>query len=442
MIIQLVIRALTNFPKFLHTYSFLKESQWWKKEQLEEYQLQQLKKLLDHSYENVPYYTKLFDKLNLTPKDINSFEDLHKIPYLTKDIVRKNINDLKATNYPERKFENLSTGGSSGQPLQFYIEKGDWLPKMMAYTKIQSNWAGRSYFDKWVNIAGGENPFEYQLFGRTLALSSFYMNDKYFPSFIQKIRKFKPKHILSYPSAITNLAIYMKRNKIESFSSIKSILCVSETLYEWQREIIEELFQCRVYNQYCLRESVALGISCENSNFFHMFPEFGITELIDQNGKQVKKEDEIGEIVGTSLLNYIFPFIRYKTGDLGVYTAIKCSCGRNYPRLKRIEGRLQEFVVSKSNQLISLTGVYGLIAKVSPNVKECQFYQDKKGEIIIKIVKTDNYSKSDSQIIQNSIQKRFGSEFNIKISQVDHVPRTKTGKYQFLIQKLPIKLTH
>jgi phenylacetate-CoA ligase len=439
MIIQSGIQTLINFPKFLRIYLFLKESQWWKEERLNKYQLEQLKKLIDHSYENVPYYTKLFDKLNLTPKDINSLEDLHKLPFLTKDIVRKNLKDLKAINYPEKKFQKLSTGGSSGQPLQFFIEKGDWLPKMMAFTKIQNNWSGRSYFDKWVNITALESPFEYQLFGRTLALSSFYMNEKYFPMFIKKIRKFKPKHILSYPSAITNLARYMKKNNLEKFQSVKSILCVSETLHEWQRSILEEMFQCRIYDQYCLRESVALGISCEYSNFFHMFPEFGITELISNEGKQVRKEDEIGEIVGTSFLNYIFPFIRYKTGDLGVYTTEKCQCERNYPRLKRIEGRLQEFVVSKSNKFVSLTGIYGLVAESSTNVNECQFYQDKMGEIVLKIVKTDNYSKADSESIQKSFQKRFGNEFNLKISQVDHIPRTETGKYRFLIQKLSIE---
>ena len=435
----MLIQPLLYLGTFIRNYTLLKESQWWSKEKLEEYQLLQLKKLLNHAYENVPYYSKMFKKLKLKPKEIQSINDLQKLPCLTKEIVRKNLNTLKATNYPEHKFEYLYTGGSTGQPLRFYIEKGVWISQLMAYGKIQNDWAGRSSFDKSVHMKGNQIPFEYKLFRRTLVLSSFYMNDKYMPLFIQKIRKLKPKHILGYPSALTNLVVYMKRNNLRGFPSIKSILCYAETLYERQRDLIEEMFQCRVYNQYSLRETVALGTTCEHSNYFHMFPEFSIIELIGKDAKPVTKEGEVGEIVGTGFHNYIFPFIRYRTGDLGVYITKKCLCGRNYPLLKRIEGRVQEFIVSKTKRLVPLTGVYGLVAKCSPNVKECQLYQDTEGKILINIVKEEAYTKKDTYNIQNNFQKKFGDEFKIRVNFLDHIPRTKEGKYRFLIQKLPIE---
>ncbi|KYK21406.1 CoF synthetase [Thermoplasmatales archaeon SG8-52-4] len=424
---------------FLHTITFLRHSQWWSKEKLEEYQLQQLKKLLNHAYTNVPYYTKMFNSLKLKPNNIKSFQDLQILPYLTKEIIRNNIDDLKAKIYPEQKFEKSYTGSTTGKPLQFYVEKGEWAAQIVAYGSIQMNWAGRTFFNKCVQISGYiEKPYQYKIFGRALVLSSFHMNDKYLPLFIKKIKKFKPKHILSYPSAITNLAIYIKRNNLEGFSSVKSILCHAETLYEWQRELLEETFQCYVHNQYGQTEPTVFGGSCKHSNYIHMFPEFGITELIGKNGKPVKKEGEIGEIVGTGFHTYIFPFIRYRTGDLGVYTNKKCSCGRNYPLIERIEGRSQEFIVSKSKKLIPLTGVYGLVAKCSQNVNDVQLYQDTEGEIIINIEKRKGYTFEDSNKIKNNFQKRFGDDFIIKINSVDTIPLTKTGKYQFLNQKLDI----
>jgi len=428
---------------FLKTNKLLKQSQWWSREKLEDYQLLQLKKLLNHAYTNVPYYTKIFNKLKLKPKNIQSIKDIQKIPYLTKDIIRNNINNLKATNYPEHKFEKSYTGGSTGKPLQFYIEKGEWASHLLAYGSIQMKWAGRSFFNRCVFITGTtEKPYQYQIFGRALVFSSFYMNDKYLPRFIQKIKKFKPKHILSYPSAITNLANYIKRNDIDSFPSIKSILCHAETLYKWQRDLLEEIFQCRVYNQYGLREPAVLGGTCKHSNYFHMFPEFGITELIGKNGKPVKKEGEIGEIVGTGFHSYIFPFIRYRTGDIGVYTTKKCICGRDYPLIERIEGRAQEFIVSKSKQLIPLTGVFGLVAKCSQNVNDVQLFQDTEGEILINIVKRKGYTIKDTNNIKNNFQKRFGDEFNIKINSLDNIPLTRTGKYKFLNQKLDVGFFH
>ena len=84
---------------FRDTYKFLQESQWWSREKLEEYQMQQLAKLLTHSYENVPYYRRMFEERGLRPENIQDFDDLRKLPYLTKDIIRENLSDLLAQNY-------------------------------------------------------------------------------------------------------------------------------------------------------------------------------------------------------------------------------------------------------------------------------------------------------------------------------------------------------
>ena len=152
MLLQSGMQSLLHFLKFFQTYMLLKESQFWSEEKLKNYQLQQLNLLLDHSYKNVPYYTKLFNKIKIKPKDIKNLQDLHNIPYLTKDIVRSNSNYLKATNYPDHKFGYLNTGGSTGQPLRVFIEKGIWPVKMMAFGRIQNEWTGHSYFDKCLKI--------------------------------------------------------------------------------------------------------------------------------------------------------------------------------------------------------------------------------------------------------------------------------------------------
>lgn len=435
-----MFRQTILHPKtFTKTYKFLQKSQWWTKEQVENYQLQQLSKLLHHAYENVAYYRKVFDERSLTPNDIKCFEDLQKLPVLTKDIVRKNIEDLKAKNYPESKFEYTRTGGSTGFPLQFYKEKGVWMARHTAYTKLTMDWADCSLFDRYVFITGRDDSWKYQLFGRVLVLSSFYMNDQYLPKFVEKIRKLKPKYILTYPSAITILAQYMKKNKLGVFPSVKTIICHAETLYDWQRTLVEETFRCRVHDSYGLREQVAFGSTCEYSNYFHMFPQYSVIELIGNNGKLVTKEGETGEIVGTGFHTHIFPLIRYKTGDLGVYTKEKCECGRNFPLLKKIEGRVQDFVISKTNKIVPFTRIQHLIAESTAHVAECQFYQDSKGELVLNLVKTQDYTEADSQAIKKSFQKALGIEFDLSICFVDNISRSNRGKFQFLIQKLPIE---
>ena len=428
------------------TYKFLKDSEWWTKEQIEEYQLSQLKKLIYHVYTNVPYYKTLFDKHGLKPNDINNIEDLQKIPFLTKDIIRENINNFKAKNYPEHKFEYVTSGGSSGVPLGLFDEKFVRVTKGMAYLQILLDRIDCHLTDKYVDIKGNiisskdkDKFWKYSSLRRCLLLSSFHINEKNLPKYINKIKRFKPKYIFAYPSAITILAGYMRKNNIKPFSTVKAILCMGESLYDWQRELLEETFCCRVVSIYGHAEQSALAASCEKSNYYHFFPSYGIIELIDNNGKPVKKEGEIGEIVATGFNNLICPFIRYRAGDLGVYTSEKCSCGRNYPMVKKIFGRVQEYVVTKDDSYIPMAAV-NMHSNIFDNVKQCQFYQEKKGEAILYIVKTEAYSEKDTEKIKKEFSLKFGNDFHIDFEFVDEIKKTMRGKHSYLVQKIPFKL--
>lgn len=432
---------------FWDTYNFLQESQWWSKAKLEEYQMQQLEKLLNHAYQNVPYYRKVFDERGLKPKDIQNFDDFRKLPYLTKEIIQKNLPDLKAQNYPWFKFQYATTGGSTGIPLGFYVERSISSAKERSFMLTQWNRVGFKIGDRCVVLRGNvvhsanKNKFwEYNPVDKNLILSSYHMTDETLPKYIKKIREFKPDFIQAYPSAITILARFMKENNAEPFSTVKAILCASENLYSWQRELLEEVMKCRVWSFYGHSERVALAGECEKSTYYHIQPEYGIIELIISAGNPVTNENEMGEIVATGFNNFAMPFIRYRTMDLAVPTNAKCECGRNYPLLKKVEGRLQELIVTEDKRLITLTAlIFAQHFEAFSKIKEMQLVQEKKGKIVVKIVETSQYSDNDEKEIFSKMQGAVGSGLELKFDYVDHIPRTKNGKYRFLIQKLPIK---
>ena len=183
-----------------------------------------------------------------------------------------------------------------------------------------------------------------------------------------------------------------------------------------------------------------MASECEKSTFYHIFPEYGFVELIGNDGKTVIKENEMGEIVATGFNNFIFPFIRYRTGDLGVYTYQKCTCERSYSLLKSVEGRLQELVVTKGKGLVTLTAlIFAQHFEAFSRVKEMQLVQEREGELVVKIAPTPQYSENDQQEILSKMQKAVGNSLDINFEYVDHIPRTQRGKYRFLIQKLPIE---
>jgi len=440
------LALILYYKKFLQTYKFLQKSQWWSKEQIKTYQLDKLTGLLNHAYQNVPYYRRLFDNEGIKPKDIQNFEDLKKIPYLTKEIVRKNINDLKATNYPESKFEYITTGGTTGTPLGMYAEKGVWIASEYAFSKTMLDRVGCSLKNKVVILRSVILPsadkgkfWQYSMLGRCLTLSSYHMSDQNLPVYVEKIRAYKPRFITTYPSVITILARYMNKNNIKPFETLKAIVLGAETLYDWQRQLLEETFQCRLINTYGHAERSGLGCICEKSDYYHFFPEYGIVELIGKDNKPVIKENETGEMIVTGFTNFIFPFIRYKTGDIGVYTTKKCICNRNYPLFKEIKGRTQDYVITKDDKLVSISTL-NTHSDVFDNVEQFQFYQEKKGEVLLYLVKMKTYTKNDTENIKKNLNEKLGEDFKLSIKFVDKIPRTMRGKHNYLIQKIPIHI--
>jgi len=260
------------------------------------------------------------------------------------------------------------------------------------------------------------------------------------PKYIAKIREFKPDFIQAYPSVITILAKFLRKNNIEPFPSLKAILCASENLYPWQSELLRDTFKCRIWDFYGHSEQAVLAGQCEMSNYYHIQPEYGFVEIIGKDGNPVTQENEIGEIVATGFNNFIFPFIRYRTMDLAIPSKNKCGCGRNYLLIKKIEGRLQELIVTKNKKLITLTAlIFAQHFKAFSKIKKMQFLQEKVGKLIIKIIKTDQYLKNDEDEILKKMKKIVGKNLNISFKYVNYIPHTKNGKHLFLIQKLPIK---
>ena len=264
------------------------------------------------------------------------------------------------------------------------------------------------------------------------------MNDERLPKYIDKIREFKPDFIQAYPSAITILTRFMRENNIKPFHSVKVVLCGSESLYPWQRELLEEVLQCRVYSWYGHSEQAALAGECEKNTYYHIFPEYGIVEIINKDGNPATNEDELGEIVATGFNNSICPFIRYRTMDLAVLSNAKCKCGRNYPVLKKVEGRMQEFFIDKTGSLIAFIAHDYALWSVKDKINAYQYVQNEPGKVLLKIHAKSKFSISDIDSAKGTFLD-FYPGFDIKIKFADHIPRTERGKFRYLIQKLPIE---
>lgn len=424
--------------QFQDMYNFLEKSQWLDEEKQKEYQLEQLKKTIINAYENVPYYKELFDTHNIDAYQIKDFKDIKKIPYLTKEIIRENIDKLYNINYPKYKIEYKTTGGSTGLPMGLYQDK--FYTRKVEQAFVSHMWSRVGYdIDKKNKIAylrGINIKNEYEKNGKHLVLNSFLLTEDNFKNYLKYLENFNPDFINGYPSSIYILANYIVKNRVEiRLPSLKAILLTSENIYDFQRITIEKAFGKRTYSFYGHTERACIGGECEESRSYHLQPEYGYTELINSNGEESQTEGELVEIVCTGFINPVMPFIRYRTQDIGVNTLEKCTCGRNYKLIKKIEGRAQDFIFDKKGNIRTFTCQDEPLWNVKEKIIAYQYKQSKYGVLKLNIQNKQKLGKDDLKSINDSFKSIFKG-FDLEIQFVDKIEKSKSGKFRYLIQDI------
>ena len=431
--------------EFASYKKLLKKSQWWSKEQLAQYQITSFRRLLDHAYQNVPYYHHVLAERNLTPQDFKSIKDLEKLPFLTKEIIQKHFEDLIAKNIPRRKMKLVTTGGTSNNQLKFYIEKDSSL-REWAFMTTQWERVNFRLGDKRLILRGrpidpstNDGLWEYDPLTRECRLSVYHLTEKNLFKHVEVVRKFSPDFIHGYPSAIAIFAQFIIENKIENLPPIKGVLCGSEAVLDHQKKSIEKAFRTRLFSWYGQSEKVILAGECETNSSYHIFPEYGITELVDENGNQITESNQIGELVGTGFINYAMPLIRYKTGDWASFKPDHCQCERKYPLLKMISARRStEFLVGRQGNLISMTAI-NMHDDTYENVRQFQFHQEHPGVTTLKIIRGKEYSQKDTQRLLSRLEQKLKDNLEIRISFAESLPLSPSGKHKFIDQKIPIE---
>lgn len=424
---------------FLRYVSELEESQWFSRKKLEEIQEKRTRIMIEHVYENVPYYRNLFNKRGLLPKDIKYVDNLKKIPILEKQTLRERRNEFIAQNISRRKLIPYPTGGTTGTPLTIYTTK-DAIQYNFACSEARvKRWAGVKGGDKIASFVGrivvpvtvNKPPFwRYNKACNQIRFSVFHMNDANLQYYVAELNRFRPRIIDGYPSPLRTLANYILDHGLEVYAP-KAIITSSETLFKAEREIIEKAFKTKVFDAYSLAEFVSFISECENGRF-HMSPEYGMNEF-----KKIDSRGEKYEIIATSLFNFAMPLIRYRTGDVITLASDKeCLCGRKLPLIGSIEGRTDGMLITPEGNHISPAAM-SLVFQSARNIKQSQIIQTKEDRIIVRIVKEKDFSENDLNYLLNQLKIRLGKEVMIDVEAVSTIERTKGGKFRFIVSRIP-----
>ena len=417
----------------------LEASQWCTTDGVAALQLENLRRFLEKIAQTVPYYEALFKALNFNPEQISSLADLQALPLLDKATIRANTDALKARNAQGMK--RFNTGGSSGEPLIFYLGN-ERVSHDVAAKRRATRWWDVDIGDPEIVVWGSPIELGAQdrvrlvrdaLF-RTELLSAFEMSSENLQRFVERIRQVRPKMLFGYPSSLALIGQYALEQGIALDGlGIKVAFVTSERLYDHQRMAIEQAFGCPVANGYGGRDAGFIAHACPEGSL-HITAEDMVLEIVDSSG-QVLPAGESGEIVVTHLFTSEFPFVRYRTGDVGVLAKKPCRCGRGLPVLASVEGRTTDFVTAADGTILhGLALIY--VLRDMPGVANFRIVQESLELTRVEVVPRGELTAVMVKEIERGLQARLGLKVAIEVEEVAEIVREASGKFRYVVSRV------
>ncbi len=412
----------------------------WDADTVRRYQVKALRESLIAAAK-APFYARRFATSGLNPTKFESLEQLADYPLLSKEDLILHREQMVNPELDAKQRLYVTTGGSSGVPVGFYLQKSVSRPKEQAY--LEAQWSRRGYGvnDRVAVIRGGVTSSQARggisYFDATrnwLILSSYHLTLERLPEYVAALNRFRPRHLHAYPSAALMLARGLDQTGLKLECVLTSVLCGSEKLTRDSQSYLEQTFGAPVFHWYGHSERAVLAGQGRTSNDLYFWPTYGFVEFGEPNA------DGHREVIGTSFHNHIMPLIRYRTGDY-----VKLSppgpggspqCEFPWPAVEEVIGRDYEFLVSATGRHISLTAI-NMHDLIFEGLMAVQFYQEREGEVEFRYQPGPNWDSSRIEPMRAGLLKKLGDDFTLVLREVKEVEKTSAGKQRWLMSTLP-----
>lgn len=382
------------------------------------------------------YYRPLIDAAGLSGRDDVGLDELPKLPTLTKDTLRRRPRDL-LTGRPPWSTRILRSSGTTGTPTDIYYT-AEFHQQGLAYFQARCrDWADighgeeRAMFGvrKVCNFDQSRPPFwRRSPLERLTYYSIYHLSPANLPHYAEALERRRPRLIMGYPSALNLVAEYLIEAGIRL--NARAVVTTSETVTPDFRHRVEQAFGCRLFDQYGAVEGTHFAAQCEHGRY-HVSPERGIIEILD--GDAPAPRGRPGRVVVTGLENHLQPLIRYELGDVAYWAEDQqCPCGRHMPILGGIEGRYEDYCVTPDGRRILR---FDTVFKGVASIVEAQVVQTAVDRFQINLVPTAAFSDADRRRLIDNFRRHAG-DVNVTIVAVERIPRTASGKFRAVVNRL------
>lgn len=406
----------------------------WNNDRLREFRDTRLRDFVARAARNVPHYRRLFSRLGLAPDDIRSLSDLSQLPILTKDEVKADPGAFADPTFQARDLISAHTSGTTGTGLRFYTTREAVQEQWAVWWRYRSwhglrrnNWCAFFSSRPLVPLSQTVPPFwRYNVPGREIRFSSYHMSERNLPAYVGELRRRQPPWIHGYPSILSLVAAHLLESGIGLGYRPQWVTIGSENLLPQQAQLMAHGFGIHPLQHYGMAEAAANFSGCERE-YLHVDEDFAAVEFIPDGPEGNCR------IIGTNLTNSAMPLIRYNVGDLATPNEGPCPCGRPGRVVSRVDGRQDDYVVLKSGARVGrLSGIF----KYLMDIREAQIYQNKVGEIDIRVVRGAGWRDDSEAALLHAAKQRLGETIRVRIDYVSELPRTASGKLRLVVSDL------
>jgi len=407
-------------------------------EELYELRDAHLRSIVRYAAETVPYYQDLFRTMKINPAEIRSVEDLESLPFIEKEMIRKDPLYFVSTTRRDQHAIPFSTSGSTGLPIKIYHDRYSLLSNIASGERereVISKLCGRSYGYRIVAILYVGNTTE--------KVQSLYRQWTFIPirpeefifsvsnpfeEIVKRIDDLRPDVLIGYGSYLETFFRTLALRKI-SVRPPKVVVYVAEGMTADGKRLIEEGFGIPVLSQYNAVEAFKIGFTCEERNGFHLHEDLCHVKIVDTNGKKLT-DGEKGEIVISNFVNRGTVLLNYRLGDVGSLSKEKCPCGRTLPLLSKLEGRVEDILFLQDGRFIHPRAVWAVIKKIE-GVLKYQLIQHapQRFELRLVTVDKDTYPLVVGGIL-DGLKELLGSSATIESAYFDDLKPKEGGKFR------------
>lgn len=417
------------------------ERERWSPERWRAWQQERLARLLHHAATKVPYYREHW-QARRRRGDRSSWEELGNWPVLTKEALRSSPEAFLAEGVPRALLFRLQTSGSTGTPLTLYRDPAAMRAWYTLFEARWRRWYGVDLETRWAMIGGrmvvppGQDAPPYWVWNqgmRQLYMSTYHIRPETIGDYLEAMRRHRVRYVYGYASSMGALALRVEEAGLEA-PPLAVAISNAEPLLDHQREAIERVFGCPVHDTYGMSEAVAGASECAHGAL-HLWPDAGVTEVVGDDDLQPVPAGRVGTLLCTGLLNRAMPLVRYRVGDRLALAPDggPCACGRSLPRIDRLEGRIEDRILTPDGRRVSRFGaVFHGVA-----VREVQLVQESQEEVRVLVVPAAGYGADDEAAMRQRLRDRLGP-MAVAFEYRDEIPRRANGKFRSIVSRIAV----